>query len=369
MYDMVEKIDGLLRESRLDEAYEYMKAELSAADERGDVPAVMYLLAELAGFCRDTGRMQESIGYAERAEREFPADRDSSEYTAVLLNLANAYRAGGDKRAYEVYARIDELTRRWPEHRAPYHNNYALLLQDDGRFAEAAEELRAALPLVEDDQRRTAITKANLSVCLLHEGDTDGAETMARESLRWFEGQLPSDFHCSAALAAMGDICAAKGDKDKASWYYEAALSEIELHMGRCGFWDIVDEKLKDIYSGSRPHISGLELSRRYFDTFFRPAIKGLTEMCPSLADKVTIGLVGEGSECFGFDDERSFDHDMGPSFCIFADDDVPDEDYKKLVWAYDMLPRTYYGMSYTVGSMPMSDAVSCAHPISSAVS
>ena len=64
----------------------------------------------------------------------------------------------------------------------------------------------------------------------------------------------------------------------------------------------------------------------------------------PELENIFAAGLVGRGSECFGFDDEISRDHDFGPSFCIW----LPEETYKKygkkIQEAYDAMPREFMG-------------------------
>ena len=59
----------------------------------------------------------------------------------------------------------------------------------------------------------------------------------------------------------------------------------------------------------------GLELSRGYFEEFGRPMLESqFPEVLPYLA----AGLIGSGSECLGFDDETSTDHDFEPGFLIF---------------------------------------------------
>jgi hypothetical protein len=85
----------------------------------------------------------------------------------------------------------------------------------------------------------------------------------------------------------------------------------------------------------------GLELARRYYEEVARPTI---ARTFGDESRRFAVGLVGEGSECFGFDDEISRDHDWGPGFCIWLTVD----DYLRfgddLRALYGSLPKTFGG-------------------------
>lgn len=89
--------------------------------------------------------------------------------------------------------------------------------------------------------------------------------------------------------------------------------------------------------------MNGLELSREYFESFGRPMLeKDFGGLLPFIA----AGLIGSGSECLGFDDDVSRDHDFEPGFCIFlpGEDIVSRRDAFLLEKAYLKLPKEFMG-------------------------
>ena len=91
--------------------------------------------------------------------------------------------------------------------------------------------------------------------------------------------------------------------------------------------------------------MKGLDLSRRYFEEYGAPMLR---EKFPDWADRLAVGLAGSGSECFGFDDAVSQDHDFEPGFCIFLpEEDVLDRRTAFLLErAYAALPREFLGFA-----------------------
>lgn len=93
--------------------------------------------------------------------------------------------------------------------------------------------------------------------------------------------------------------------------------------------------------------MKGLELAQAYFQEYEEQ----LKEMMDGDFDKISVGLCGQGSECFGFDDEISKDHDFGPGFCIFLDDELKEKYWDRLEKFYEGLPKEFMGMERMVSS------------------
>ncbi len=94
--------------------------------------------------------------------------------------------------------------------------------------------------------------------------------------------------------------------------------------------------------------ITGLELSRRYWQNCGLPRLK---EAFPQLLPYIAAGLMGEGSECLGYDDLLSRDHDWGPGFCVWVPADLYEEYGPLLASWYETLPREWEG--WPVKSVP----------------
>ncbi|MBE6989935.1 MAG: DUF4037 domain-containing protein [Ruminococcaceae bacterium] len=90
--------------------------------------------------------------------------------------------------------------------------------------------------------------------------------------------------------------------------------------------------------------MNGLELSRAFFEAYGRPM---LDEQFPDLLPRLAAGLIGSGSECFGYDDAVSRDHDFEPGFCLFLPgEDVVDRRTAFLLErAYAKLPKEFMGL------------------------
>ena len=89
--------------------------------------------------------------------------------------------------------------------------------------------------------------------------------------------------------------------------------------------------------------MKGLEISKKFFFEYGKPMLE---EKFSHLLPYIAVGLVGSGSERYGYDDKISTDHDFQPDFCIFIpDESVVDRKAEfEFERAYYKLPKEYLG-------------------------
>lgn len=246
-----------------------------------------------------------------------------------------------------------------------------------------------------------ASSHTNLALTLLTEHKLEGAHWHAAKALEIYRtGHLEHSAHYASALAGFAQVCFAERRHADAVTGYRHALAVIEECYGKdTDYWRITADNLRQAeeeaakagvtvdnagvagdagtppQSGSRLSnspaqgktganaasspstvsvstgsagaaeavsacpLSGLKLARAFWTQMGKPMIAA---KYPQYAGRIAAGLVGHGSECYGFDDAYSQDHDFGPRFCLW----LTDEDYaaigEQLEVDYEALPRKF---------------------------
>jgi len=344
---ILEKLDNLFTQNKTDDAEVFLSQNLETAISECDTGAIISILNELIGLYRDTSQFEKAVPYCGSLEKlidKFRLDENINGATSYL-NIANLYRASGDyEKSFEFYKKIrriyDMLLDNGDYLNASYYNNIALLYQETKDFNKSCECLEKALEIIKNLNApyETASTLANLSLSYLHAGNVQKAEENALKSLEIFERDEEKDFHYSSALSAMGDVMTVKKDYPQAVKFYEKALEE--LHR-RTGYTKSYRRLLANLESVSGEKFTGIYLAEQYYNKFGKTMID---EKFPEYADKIAVGIAGEGSDCYGFDDRISRDHDFGCGFCIWLDDETYGKIGESLQTEYNSLPEYFRG-------------------------
>ncbi len=352
--------DSMFGKHTMKEIEGFLLKHLSEARFKSEHQELVTLLNEAIGFYRDTTQKEKALkNCAALMDHLVEMKLEGTiPYATSLLNIANAFRAFGlHKEAIQLFEKVEEI---YGNHiskedfmYASLYNNWALAYQESGEYEKAANMLRKSLTIVDlykDALIPQATTRTNLASSLLAIGTETAYEDAMqhlKKALEIFEKDGGKDFHYGAALVAMGDACSYKEDYRKAAKYYKAGMDEIEKHTGKNDNYDRVLEKYEYALTNSGGWQSNMDRSRELYETIGKPMIE---KKFPNYANRIAAGLVGEGSDCFGFDDEISADHDYAPGFCLW----LTENDYKQigadLQKEYDNLANTDGRLSYRRG-------------------
>ena len=361
---VLNEYDAMFGASSLEEIEVFLNRKISEAESDADNESKLTLLNEQMGFYRDISKKDEGLKCCRQAMELLDEMKLSGtvEYATSLLNVANAYREFGlHNESLELHRKVEEIYfDRLPENAfnfASLYNNWSLLYQEMGEFKNAAKMLKKALRVIDtykDAKTEQATTRTNLaatllSICKDEEDDEryDEAIKYLEEALAVYEADGGKDFHYSAALATKGDALYIKKDYQNAASYYKRSMDELARHVGKNAGYMRVEEKynmaLNQIRSIKTKDASDITYNKYDLACVLEKAFQNNLDRCevfymeygrrmihekyPEYEEKIAVGMVGDGSDCFGFDDDISADHDYGLGFCMWLDD----ETYEKI--------------------------------------
>ena len=323
--------DSLFGNTTLTDIETYLYEKIKEAIEEQDDSAIITLLNEMIGLCRDTSQKEKALVYCEQLKKLMIRMNleGTKDYATSMQNIANAYRAFGlwdeaeeafqiIEKTYETF--VDKGDYLW----ASMSNNWGLLYQETKEYQKSVVILQKALDFIvkiPNSRIKEAITKTNLANSLfglqIEEAMKKGYDYLI-EAIEVFVEDGEKDFHYGAALVAMGDYYVCNKEWKKAKNYYKKGLVEILIHTGKTEFYDRVLEKYESVVARRTTLYEGknnLEKSREFYEQYGKPMIHRLF---PEYETRIAVGMVGEGSDCFGFDDEISTDHDYAVGFCMW---------------------------------------------------
>lgn len=388
---ILKKVDEYYGNGQGPEAEKLMQDAIMEAVSEKDDEGLLQLLNELLGYYRESGQAENSFAIAGQciALAEQMQLQGTAPYATTLINVANAYRAGGRlEDSLEMYLKVREML---PQVAAPddmlvasLENNLSLLYQEMGRFMEAKQCLLRALHIVEQKSGvdfEVAVTHANLATSCLQIGEAESARAYAEQAIREFREYGLEDSHYGAALSALGNYYFQKKEYGQARDLFEQAMAIIENTLGKNSSYDRLQENVEACMAAcgeagmtqerdaaqeqvttqeqnsaqeqefalaeQADGLTGMALCRAFYEECGRPMI---AEKFPEYENRIAVGLVGKGSDCFGYDDARSRDHDWGPEFCMWVTKETFDAIGEDLKQAYEELPQEFQGYRRVAG-------------------
>lgn len=362
------QIDRYLENGQPQEAENYMLAQLSLGRQKQDWGLCLQIYNELIGYYRATSNKEELVKSidAALALSEKMGLSGSISYATTALNAANAYRSIGEldrsKALYEQTRKIYEKKLAGDDALfAGLYNNMSLLYQEMNDYETALDYLKKALAIVTklDARFEIAVTYANLANTCVLAKDFAGVKEYAKKSMECFDAMNYYDAHYAANLSALGLCRMQEQNYEEAAKLFEKGMDIVEKTLGKNSQYARLQENLTEcrkyleagqgkkdmepIQQGERK--KGMDICREYYQEIVRPMLQ---TKFSDYVGQIAVGLVGEGSDCFGFDDEISRDHDWGPDCCLWLTDELYEQIGEELIKDYDALPKEFKGYHRT---------------------
>ncbi len=291
--------------------------------EFGDKGKLLEILNEYGGALRVIGDYKKAIFNLDKAKKlcEIMSIEGSESYATTLMNLANVYREDKD------YVKAEDL---FKESKAIYEtlkinnysyigllNNYSLLCKQINNYEKASTMQKAAINLLEKDEKFRVPLAISLNNLYEIESIIDKSSAPSKYLYR-AETIIKKDLGeehplYAAILNNIAKIKYKEGNFEEAINLYNKALNIVEVKYGNnsSAYKSILSNI--EFMKKSKPK-KGLDVAKELSNKVENLIARDF----PSLYSGICIGLVGKGSECYGFDDEISKDHDYVDRVMLF---------------------------------------------------
>jgi len=349
--EIQKQLDELYSQNRLDEAYQFLLEQVQSAMSNEDDLLVLMLLSELIGYYRVTAQFEQGNTIAMQAIRILQTrDLEKTIHGATTyINIATLYRVQGKYQdALSLYMKTEKIYQQLldekDERYCAFYNNLSLLYQEMGSYQEALDYGHKALSMISQINNceiETAITYTNLSQMYFSLNNIKQGKECLKKGIELFKEYGPTDPHYFAALSSLAQSYYLEKKYKEAISLYDEVLNGIEKVFGRNKDYQTVLLNKKKVEEMMNQPFKGLDICQKYYETYGKQMIE---EKFSDYQKYMAVGLFGFGSDCLGYDDHISSDHDFGPGFCIWLPRNIYMQIGQELQTEYDHLPKEFMG-------------------------
>lgn len=354
-----EQLDIYYTNQQMEQGYQFLMQQLQKAMQVQDDLLVLGLLNELLGYCRVAGKNELGKSIADKASILVQSLQLQEQLigATTYLNIATFYSIIHEfSEAETYYQKVIKIYLHvldpYDEQIASLYNNMSIFYHETKKFYTAYHYQKLAIKIIETldhSNIEKATSYTNLAqICLSLQKDQEAFQYL-QKSISLFTQTNIQDPHYISTLSILAQYYFRQNMHQKSITIYDEALQKMEALYGKNASYDIIKQNQQHVIAMySRFQQSALYLCKQYFYEVAREKIK---KSFPNHFSRMAFGLVGYGSECLGFDDAISTDHDFGPGFCIWLTNEDYGEIGQDLQRLYDTLPKTYRGYTRTISN------------------
>ena len=358
--EIMKEVHSLWRQGREKEMAPLLEEAINLCKLQNNNLKLIELLNEYGGCLRNLGEFDKAISAIQESIDTYEKSNLSNEiaYATSIMNLANIYREKKDYFNSEKYFNISKaIFDKLGDKSYSYVgllNNFSLLYKAIGNYSAAEEMQLESIRILENNSKMNvplAISYNNLyEIQKLAKSNNSSIENLRKaEQILLKETGTNHPLYASV-LNNMADYEFSNKNYTEALSLYKKALEIVracygeksEAFLSVSKNIDFVEDFIKtlsikepsssdfendfkpkkfDCTNSNSKRLTGLEIAEivaKYTSEFIKAKY-------PDLYSRICLALVGVGSECLGFDDEISEDHDFSSRCQLFLDD----SDYK----------------------------------------